>query len=712
MKKIFFFLIAVIFSGSYIFAQSTNNASTITFVNTGKMFIGGDATHTALYVPDAVRMLDNDGNTPEIYLDEGATKGRWDIGGNFYQDSQSHVFKSSLDGNCYGMVRFVDNRGQMRYIKPYSTEPTFNRSTSWVAFPSVVLETNDTVTLPAKMGIDVLNAHTINNGKLLLKSEDIGGKVYDASLRVKENMQKVSSDYVDPGMVIVEKWVKTYRLGTQLFGFATPFKNTQFTGYFAGNWVRKPEQGVNLHTVYVLGNKPDPDNPAYIAMDQYVRYPTFPFDAGRGYLIKPRPTDFPYQDLINGNGLGITGDEPSAYNKDKFVFDGKVYTLSSYTEQLFAEDNLPIYKLTQQTGDMTTNWLMGNSYTCAISMNALYNYIAGHTLDFSPIMYVFPAGSTSYQPYDITGNIALYQMTEIPAMSIFLLRLSKNQNSAAKIAAQFKITKNMLVHSIVDYGQNDYVQQAPAQAPGVMNAPHSGLNNQVIFRLTTADNESNFDLAAIGLRSNGSLGNATNDMQKVYMPESAGFQLYTVTIPDATTNVQTKLSANSVPLDVETVAMNLKPMANEAKTMILSVKGIETLTSEDFWIEDLKTGATHRFMNGEPYVFTADPADAQERFLVHFNVQPIPDDPTGNNGTPDTKLDMYVIGKEIFIDNLLPGDIGADAAIYDVAGKLLDTFKVTNAPKMSYLTKGLISGTYIMRLFRTNSVETLKLIIR
>jgi len=707
MKKLFLFFIVVVLSGGYLFAQ--NEASTITFVNTGKMFIGGDATHTALYVPDAVRMLDNDGNTPEIYLDEGATKGRWDIGGNFYQDSYKNVFKLSPDGYCYGMVRFVDNRGKNRYIEPLSTATTFKRNTSWVAFPSVVLETTDTLVLPAQMGIDVSEVHSINSGKLLLKSEDINGKVYDASLRVR--FSGTSSSLVDPGMVVVEKWMKTYRLGEQLFGFATPFNNTQKSGYFAGNWVRKPEQGVNMHTEYYLGNKPSVPNPNIIDLDQYVIDPNFKLDAGRAYLIKPRPAGFDYSTLVPV-GLQITGANnpiPSAYDQDKFVFNGVVYQLPFYQEQLFAEDNLPIYKFSQKpTTGVSTNWLMGNSYTCAISLDSLIKYMSYSDFNFNPTMYVFPYGSQTYQPLKINDDITLLKFGEIPAMSIFMVRPTSNQPLWQ--TGEFKVSKNLLVHSIVDHGQTSYY--VPSNAPGTMYAPHSGLNNQVIFRLTTADNESNFDVTAIGLRANGTLVSNSSDVSKVYMAENAGFQLYTLSAPAAGTGVISKTSVKRVPFDVETVPMNVKPLAYESKTMVLSVEGVETLTSPDFWIEDLQTGATHRFVNGEPYVFTTQIDDPQERFLVHFNVQPVPNDPTGTEYTPDTKLNIYAVGKEIFIENLLQSDIGANAAIYDVAGKLLDTFKVTKTPTMSYMTNGLISGTYIMRLFRTNSAEALKLIIR
>jgi len=349
---------------------------------------------------------------------------------------------------------------------------------------------------------------------------------------------------------------------------------------------------------------------------------------------------------------------------------------------------------------------MGNSYTCAISVDSIVELIKRSSYVFSRSMYVFPNGSQTYQEVklvDAANDILVWQADEIPAMSIFMLRLGKNQGANAE---EFKIGKSALVHSTV--ANNESWQFS---APGKRNAPGSGLNNQVIFRVTTADNENNFDLAAIGLRENSVLGSDANDMQKVYMSDNAGFQLYTLATPDANNN-QAKLSANGVPLTVEQVAMSLKPMAYEPQTMVLSVKGIETLSSEDFWLEDLQTQAIHRFINGEPYVFTTDPEDAHERFIVHFKSPRAPDDPTSIDDVLYSKLNMYAIGKEIFVENLLSGDIGSDAAIYDIAGKLLDAFKVTEYPKMSYTTNGLISGTYIVRLQRTNSVETLKLIIR
>ena len=712
MKKIFFFFIAAALSSGCILAETPN----VKFVNTGKMFIGGSANDftVALYVPDDVRMVDANGNVPKVVMwpteNHSGNAGLCLLGGNFYQDSESNVFvkRYTTDSWIGGVVVFYGDRGERRYIKPLTRENIFDRSQSYVHFGLIFLGTNDTVVIPAKMGIDAAFLGNFDMdyfaGRFLFESKAFGTasneKVFDASFRP---ITTSSDDCVTKGSVIVEKWVDTYRGGDQLFGFASPFKN-QKSGYFAGNWVRKPEQiaSDNKHTMYVYGNKPSAANPSVIAMDQYVRDPSIALEPGQAYLIKPRPAGYDYSQLQANGGLPITGAPASAYDKEKFVFDGKVYTLPSYQEQLFADKHLPVYKLNTPTGDKTTNWLMGNSYTCAISIQAIVDSIRASNIGFSRSMYVFPFGSQTYQEVKLVDDanaILTWQADEIPAMSIFMLRLNKNQGTGTTAGAEFKLGKSALVHSLVDHGQTPF------------SAPGSRLNNQVIFRLTTEDNENNFDLAAIGLRANSVLGGDNNDVQKVYMSDNAGFQLYTLAAPDANNN-QAKLSANGVPLNVEQVSMNLKPMAHEPKTMILRVKGIETLSSESFWIEDLKTNTPHYFTNGEPYIFTTNPDDAQERFVVHFKAPKNDEEETGIIPGYASKLNMYSVGKKIFVENLLPSDLGADAAIYDIAGKLLDTFKITGAPEMSYTTNGLVDGTYVVRLYRISGAETLKLVIR
>jgi len=726
MKKIFLFFMAAALYGGSVFAQNT--ASTVTFVNTGKMYIGGSSTsygassQIALYVPDAVRMLDNNGNVPQIafanYVSGTNSGGAWRIDGNFYQDSQGNVFTYPYgSGERYGAVFFMGNRGVERYIEPSSTFPTFNRSVSYVAFPAIFIESNDTILVPPRMGIDAAVATTLSgNGRLLLQSYDVDNTNYDASLRVVNTSQQNTAVYTRPdfdfagGSIIVEKEVGNYRdlvanntvagSASPLFGFATPFKNTQQAGYFAGNWVRQPERNANFHTQYVLGNKPSAAGSNTIHRDQYLVNATDIMEPGRAYLIKPRPNGFSYNQLIADGGLGVTGANYLDYDQAKFTFDGKVYTMTPVVERLFADDNLPAYSLNSTTTG-TTNWLFGNSYTSAISIPKLVTQISNSTYSFYSVMFYFPAGSTSYLPYTLNGGgIVLQDLTEIPAMSVFMLRLLPQGNQG-----DFTIGKDLLVHSIIDSGQSDL---NPNPAPG--RAPGSRLNNQVIFRVTPIENDNIYDLAAIGLRENASLGSDNNDIAKIYMADAA-FQLYTLTAPDANNN-QSRLSANGVPLTVEQVSMNFKPVPYESRTMVLSVKGVETLSSEDFWIEDLQAETTHHFINGEPYIFTTNPDDAQNRFIVHFKAPKQDNGETGLDNILDSKLSMYAIGKEIFVENLLTSDIGADAAIYDIAGKLIDTFKVTNAPKMSYITKGLVSGTYVVRLNRTNSVSTMKLIIR
>ena len=101
-------------------------------------------------------------------------------------------------------------------------------------------------------------------------------------------------------------------------------------------------------------------------MDQYVYMAAETLVPAQAYLIKPRPSNYSYANLQTSGGLWYTGATASAYDKGKFSFNGKVYTVTPYQEQLFAEDVLTS-KSASGTPLSTVNWLIGNSYTCPIS---------------------------------------------------------------------------------------------------------------------------------------------------------------------------------------------------------------------------------------------------------------------------------------------------------------------------------------------------------
>ncbi|NLO69376.1 MAG: hypothetical protein GX102_00150 [Porphyromonadaceae bacterium] len=84
-------------------------------------------------------------------------------------------------------------------------------------------------------------------------------------------------------------------------------------------------------------------------------------------------------------------------------------------------------------------------------------------LAFAPYIYVFPAGSTSYQPLlisdDVTNGITVATYNEIPAMSIFMVRVSKSNTETGSLV----INKGMQVHSTLAH--NVSYPSTPSPAP-------------------------------------------------------------------------------------------------------------------------------------------------------------------------------------------------------------------------------------------------------
>ncbi|MDR0829122.1 MAG: T9SS type A sorting domain-containing protein [Prevotellaceae bacterium] len=697
------------------FAQYLN-PNNIIMLNTGKMGIASSI------------ILKIDGSVEAAQKSQILCDGEWRIMGSFFHEADTNAFVTDNAGKTTSVgkvVFFNESAGKKRFIAPLNVQTdefasAFNRAKNYIAFPNIVINTSDTVFVPAKMALDAISiTDTLFNGahsggKLLLASAELAnGKVYDASLRITGHGN--SSNLVAKNAVIVEKWVETYRSNSgQLFSYATPFDNTQLAGYFAGNWLRTPSKDANGHSVYVLANKPSAQNSNIIATDQYVSWVFDALHPAQPYFIKPRVSGFPYGDLVANNGLNYTyGGDANIYDKDKFVFNGDIYNIMTTEEQLFADDVLFSHTFSGGTASATINWIIGNSYTSAISIDSLVKRLKAETtaggIKFVETIYVFPAGSTSYQLIDISNPdpILLGDFKEIPAMSIFMIRIKKGSQLPN---GTFTLGKDLVVHSNTqnNFAGSDVVQSAPSRARIIANTT-SNLSNQVIFTASDAENDNVFDLAAIGLRQNALWAGDDYDFSKI-AGSGDGFQLYTV-LSDKTT---TQLSLNGLPLDADSALMYFNPKFKaDGMEIKLSVQGKETLTSEDFWLEDLQNGVTHRFENNEPYYFASYSDDDPARFVVHFKQQNILGGTTKDEQIKGNELTLYSVDKQIFIENLLPSDLNTDVKIYDVTGRMVDYFTINQFPKMIYNTKNLIDGAYFVRLQGVaDRAKTLKMIIK
>lgn len=641
-------------------ATEPNSPDDVIFVNTGMMNVhSGGENGVALYVPFGVKTTSANASIQ--------INGEMNIGGHFYQNATSPAFRvdpATTFGTAFsdGIVRFVKNWGIDRLITSDNLATTYNRGASYIAFPNVRVSTNDPIILPARMGMDAktFKKEGLFTGKLTLRSDRIVDNVYDASLRITGSGS--SSQLVDPGIVIVEREMSYYRSESagqeKIFGFASPFSGTQKSGYFAGNWVRRPIASSETgHTQFIFGNQQDLSGT--ILANQYISNPMEALQPKQAYLIRPRPTGYDYRLLGNTNGLSITsgGTEVvgSSYNQAKFTFNGSVYTLAGYTEQLFAEENT-FQSPTIVSTSSTINWLIGNSYTAPISVKKLIDAMAASPLKFSPNIWVLPAGSTTYQVYPISGSgsgIIVQNLDEIPAMSIFMIRVLSGTNQGS-----FSVTRDMQRHANVTHS-------VPLRAP---RAAASGFVDQVVFRVSPADNNQMYDLAAIGIRSGAQTGSDAFDLSKVYNSSDV-FQLYTLS------SQNNRLSANGIPPGTNKVYMGFRPVSMVADFEI-TAEHVETLSSEGLWLEDKKEKQIIDFKQQSFYSFSSSPEDAEDRFVVHF-VSPWF---TSLETQLTSELLIYLRDNNLIVENLQEEDINSEIRILDSSGKLISSMVVSQVP--------------------------------
>jgi hypothetical protein len=650
---------------------------------------GGSAGKSALFIPHAVRMGGN-----AAILQGGATS----IGGNFYQDALTNVFSMS-GGNfvSQGKIVFFRNNGAgdagaRRYVTTRSGNiDAFDRGQSFVAFPEIEIRTKDTLVIPARMGIDALKLVRNDNsyGKLLLESKTINGgdfdRSYDASLRITGAQDLTSAELVPPGAVIVERDLTPYREADgegadrgMLFAFASPFKQMR-SAYFAGNWVRKMLEEENGHVEYVYANEGGADNTILTA--QYIINPYEEFIPGKAYLVRLRPSGFDY---TGGSPLLLTsGGDYSDYDRNRFVFDGKPYRLGAVDEQLFA-DNILFDRTVSIAAGKTHNWLIGNSFTAPIDVQKLVDVMGASSLSFERNIYIFPLGSVGYQAYqvqlDAEKSMNIVDLDEIPSMSYFMIRLSRNsaQNGSLTLRRNEILTHGKASHTLRSAGGK--------------------YSNEAVFRVSPAARPGIYDLAGIGLRRDGNPGYDANDILKTgNSDESESFSLYFLSEDGQ------KLSAGIVPENASKASLCFSP-GRAGGRFNITVSRMESLKTQGLWLEDTKEGIiTDLFESGGSCDFEASPEDAPGRFVVRF--QP-PEEANTGDSLELRELRVFPKDGRLIIQGLASGDTGARLLVYDARGQLLREDTVTQIPEMD-MPAPAAEGIYVFRMEGARSI-TLK----
>jgi hypothetical protein len=624
------------------------------------------------------------------------------LGRHFYHDSEGHAFKVNADGwgVSTGTLIFVDGYGNpsanlIRHIRTANdaSMSSFNRAANYIAFPNVIINTNDTLEIKGKMGLDAASIHLGANktGRMVLRSEvdsviPTNLKVYDASLRISGIGN--SEALVDAGSVIIERDLSIYRQGSTdaedvnhypLFAFAAPMKN-MISGYFAGNWIRKLKTAPtnHEHVQYVYGNQ---STNGIINRDQYLYDATESFENGKAYLVKAKPTGYNYGDLDYQTEL--EGANFGAFDKGMFVFDGNVYTIqginspsaTEFKEQVFADEALfPTRSFNNEYLSNTINWVIGNSWTSAISVPSLVEQMNASGLIFEPNIYVWPSGSTTYQKFSLSGEPeevgVLDELTSIPSQSLFMIRVLSSVPTQAD--------KNQTGSLTLSKSQLQIHSGASHNALRSSNAFH----DELLFRVTPEANDNIYDLTAVGLRAGAKEEADTEDMSKMYQQNSPIFMLYSPSVDGQ------KLSSNVVPPDTHYVRLSLHPGESGGR-MKLSVSRTESIAQA--WIEDIITGEVINLKETDSYHFTTSPQDTPDRFIVHFVL------PTREESITNNFLQCYYSEGELVVKGLKPGDLHSRIAIVDMQGRILQLVGVSQTPEMRIPLR-ITDGIYIAKL--------------
>lgn len=629
--------------------------SPIKLVNTGKMYVDSISSNSGMYIKGGVLMRDSCS-----IIQNGTSV----ITGDFVHDASSHVFKTDANGFGSGKGKIVfsgsANSG-IRYISTDSLNRTFNRAEKYIAFPHLVIETNDEIDLPTRMGMDALSIKRTSgyDGKIRLASESFtsNGELYDYGVSLRITSSGSSSKLVDAGAVIVERDLGPYLdslavgVNTPVFGFATPFNNTQITGYFAGNWVSSIDDlNPDTKTSYVSN------------LDDV-------FVPGVANYVRIRDKSMKYEDALQNGALKkVTGQN---INKTlaKLDFDGQIYQYASMQEQMFADD-----LISKNFSTTETQKVYGNSYTSSISISKLASALQSSSANFDGKIYLFPAGSTSFVGYNYANPSlnpsSVSGLTEIPSMNIFMLKASPAGTSA------FAITKEMLTHGLTSTNMTKNVLSRSLKSTGTVS-------DQAEFMVTLASNKNIYDLASITAYDVAS--NATDSYDGVKQGYDV-FGLYTLS------SDQTRMSANVVH-DVNTPVHMDFHVKTVSTNFILKLSSFKQVNAEGLWLEDKLNGTLTQLAEGEQYAFTATPNDSESRFVVHFYKSTL-----GVESDNQANITIRYKDNLLKVMNLMDADVNSKLSVLDMQGRMLLQTTITDTPTQSIDVVNLTPGVYIGRV--------------
>lgn len=665
----------------------------VQMVVAGKMAVADNGT-TSLLVDGSVRTNNLPNQVVEVAINQA---GKTAITGNFVHDADGHAFDAVF---ASGVVSFTDKGIQTKQgkrkitatdIEDNNVYTTFKRTSNYITFPSIEIDIDSNLIIPGHMGIDALSIKRSKKGRMYLESVPCptNEKAYDASLRlgsVDNQGEIVSTGTADKGSVVVERYVGCYRKDAKadclLFPFASPYKSLR-AGNFVGQWVRKVKvsDDGSQHVQYYSAD--DPDANGNIEKSRYlidlddVLEPAIPhFITLKGKTEIYDQNDLAVQLPSDPDEMG------SVFKAGKYAFDGCVYTKAEDTEkEIFAGEAL--FSGSAVAGK-AINWVIGNSYTAALSLKKIADRIDNSQIAFYDGIWIYRPSSTCWERYKVSdyingispGALAYELPQELPSMSVFMLRIHPSNTEDTEV---FSIGKECLVHSDISHGINEVGYEVTTRSAFPV------YQDEVQFNLCVSGNMGISDRVLIGLRSGTEKELNSMNVPKHLNAANEVFNLYTCGADNAA------LSIRALPKETTSAPIYLKP-ATHAENYTLTWTRFESL--ENIWLEDLVTGISYDLNEMDEISFTVKSGEPEKRFLAHFT----PRQSTSIGGSDFAEaLRLRYYADRVYVEGIQACDKGSVLSISDIQGRLLSTVKL-QPEDHSFDVSDFTSGVYVAKI--------------
>lgn len=576
--------------------------------------------------------------------------------GDFMHDASGNVFTTDYSGSVSGTLEFrgkteqtvTTNLGVYSPAQSGSSSGKMDKGTMYLKFPVFMVNNGSRVTVTPGMGVTA-NSLVLANGNLRLKSDlnGTGGLDQDASLLVRQPVGDYSNGYME-----IERSVK-YTLGTvagtnnfKFFGFSAPLSN-MYLDYFTDHWVFDPRTGKY--------------NP--LRQDR--------FSPGLGYYVVVRETTNPLapKDYINDNLV---------IERENFVFERKYYPdfKDGYWYASIPAEDKPNPQEVLNTEDVSPagglivgDNYFGNPYTCALDIDALFDYWGN---DIKPTIWIWAGQAGNF--LTVTKDISTAMDGDrkvIPTQQMFVVE-------GVNTKADFRIPQSARVHNAHRFLRN-------GQSP----------QNELLVEVRDPELD-NYARMAIGLRPWGKeTGDDESDARFIKSDDPYVPQVYAVINPVNPVNPvgMDTLSINSLPMETQQTDFEFLPAQIDGeRKYTIHVTRQEGLQTEAAILIDKFTKREVNLFETDTYEFTADKTDNTNRFRIAFV-------PAGPNVLDDATMNprqAYVAKQTLYITNNTENNLNGTVEIFNVAGISVFKDRITQRGTNTY-PLNLPEGVYIVK---------------